>query len=277
VSNILADTLSVTTRRGIDVEVLTNGPADGTPVVFLHGFIGPLGGEPLVTALGEAGHRVYAPVWPGYSEAATGEDTLGDMLDFALHGADVIEALRLGPTLGHRLPHLVGHSMGGMIAAEMAALSPSAYASVTLISPLGLWLDDHPITDIYTLLPFEFAPLLFHDASVGTAMMTGGRVDFSDHGAMQRFLIDNSRRLGTAGKILFPIPNRQLSKRLYRIIEPALLIWGDDDRLLPTPYADAWGAHLPNALHVIVDNAGHMSPYEQTAQVASAIADFVAG
>jgi pimeloyl-ACP methyl ester carboxylesterase len=268
--------VTVTTRRGIDVEVKVAGPIDGAPIVFFHGFIGPLGGEPLVDALGDAGHLVYAPVWPGFSEAARGEEQLTDMLDFALHGADIVEALRLGHAHGHPLPHIVGHSMGGMIAAEMAALAPSTYASLVLIAPLGLWLDDHPITDIYTLLPFEFAPLLFHDGAIGTEMMTGGRIDFSDNQAIQRFLIDNSRRLGTAGKILFPIPNRRLSRRLYRITDPTLIIWGDDDRLLPAPYARAWEEQLPHARQVVIENAGHMAPYEQTAEVASAIADFLA-
>jgi pimeloyl-ACP methyl ester carboxylesterase len=269
--------VSVTTRRGIDVDVLVSGPDEGTPVVFLHGFIGPLGGEPLVGALGAAGHRVWAPVWPGYSDSATGEEQLTDMLDFALHGADIVEALGLGAARGRPVPNLIGHSMGGMIAAEMAALSPATYGSVVLIAPLGLWLDDHPIIDIYTLLPFEFPPLLFHDATVGGALMAGGRRrDFADNEAIKEFLIDNSRRLGTAGKILFPIPNRRLSKRLYRITNPALLIWGHDDRLLPPPYAEAWATHLPSARQVIIDNAGHMTPYEQTAEVSSAIADFLA-
>ena len=58
--------------------------------------------------------RCYAPIWPGYSEQP-GEEKLEDMLDFALHGADIVEALGL-----HK-PHLIGHSMGGMVAAEMAA------------------------------------------------------------------------------------------------------------------------------------------------------------
>jgi len=262
----------VTTRRGIAVEVAVTGPVDGMPVVFLHGVVGPLGGEPLSAALGEAGYRVHAPVWPGYSDTALGEEQIEDMLDFALHGADIVEALHLG-----RAPHLVGHSMGAMIVAEMAALAPGAYDRVVLIAPLGLWLDAHPITDIYTLLPFEFPQVLFHDPAAGTAMMTGGStVDFGDPQAIQRFLIGNSRRLGTAGKILFPIPNRRLSKRLYRITNPALIVWGDDDRLLPAPYATAWSSALPHATTVTVAEAGHMVPYEQPDDVAAALTSFFA-
>ena len=124
------------------------------------------------------------------------------MQDFALHGADIVEALGL-----HK-PHLIGHSMGGMVAAEMAAAAPGLYGRLVLIAPLGLWLEDHPITDIYSLLPFEFPPLLFHDAAAGTALMAGG-LDFNDTEAIKTFLIANNRRLGTAGKVLFPIPDRK--------------------------------------------------------------------
>lgn len=263
------DTIVVTTSRGVTTDVLVGGPADGQPIVFLHGFAGHLGGEPMLAELAERGFRVHAPLWPGYSEHA-GEDQIDDMLDFALHGADVIEALHL------RDVHLLGHSMGGMIAAEMAALSPHSYRSLTLIDPLGLWLDAHPIIDIYTLLPFEFPPLLFHDATAGTALMAGGGVDFADPAAIQRFLIGNSRRLGTAGKILFPIPNRRLSKRLYRVTTPTLLVWGDDDRLVTTPYVEAWAAAMPHARTTTIGAAGHMAPYEEPVAVADAFAASVA-
>lgn len=260
----------VTTRRGIDATVLTGGPEGGTPIVAFHGFTGPLGGEPALVRLADAGFRVHAPIWPGYSDTG-GEGAIDDMLDFALHGADVVEALGVAPGAAH----LVGHSMGAMIAAEMAALAPYGYGKLVLIDPLGLWLDDHPITDIYSLLPYEFPPLLFHDASVGTALLAGGGVDFSDTEAIQRFLIGNNRRLGTAGKILFPIPNRRLSKRLYRVTNEPLLVWGDDDRLLPPAYAEAWSQALPQATTATIAGAGHLAPYEQPDAVAEAIATFL--
>ncbi|MFT3853493.1 MAG: alpha/beta hydrolase [Ilumatobacteraceae bacterium] len=260
----------VTTRRGIDATVLTGGPEDGTPIVAFHGFTGPLGGEPALVCLADAGFRVHAPIWPGYSDTG-GEGAIDDMLDFALHGADVVEALGIAPGAAH----LVGHSMGAMIAAEMAALAPYGYGKLVLVDPLGLWLDDHPITDIYSLLPYEFPPLLFHDAAVGTALLAGGGGDFSDTEAIQRFLIGNNRRLGTAGKILFPIPNRRLSKRLYRVTNETLLVWGDDDRLLPPAYAEAWSQALPQAATATIAAAGHLAPYERPDAVADAIATFL--
>ena len=263
---------TVTTARGITCQVLRGGPADAPPVVAFHGAGGHLAGEPVLQQLAER-FAVYAPVWPGYGDEA-GEELIEDMLDFALHGADVIDALGLGPRNGGPRPHLLGHSMGGMIAAEMVAVAPMAYDRLALVAPSGLWLDDYPIVDIFSLLPFEFPHYLFHDPEAGAAMMTGG-MSFDDVDAIKTFLIGNSRRLGTAGKILFPIPNRRLSKRLYRLSNPALVVWGESDRLIPPVYAREWSQKLPNATLHYVENAGHMAPYEQPDEVAGAIAAFL--
>jgi pimeloyl-ACP methyl ester carboxylesterase len=75
-----------------------------------------------------------------------------------------------------------------------------------------------------------------------------------------------------AGKILFPIPERGLSTRLYRIKAKTLLIWGDSDRLIPPVYAQAWKKGIANAELVSIPEAGHMVTIEKTNQVMSALA-----
>jgi pimeloyl-ACP methyl ester carboxylesterase len=255
---------SITTARGITGDVLVFGDDGAPPVVAFHGVGGHLAGEPTLAALGER-FQVFAPVWPGFGPDG-GEELLEDMLDFALHGADVVAAL------GVERPHLYGHSFGGMIAAEMVALAPDAYGSVALVAPAGVWIDEHPIPDIYAMLPYEFPGVLFHDPVANAALLTGG-VDFEDQEALKRFLIANSRRLGTAGKVLFPIPNRRLSKRLYRVTNPVTLVWGESDALIPPLYAERWQQLVPQATVVTVPAAGHMAPYEQPAAVAAAVTE----
>jgi pimeloyl-ACP methyl ester carboxylesterase len=259
---------TVTTGRGITCRVETAGDAGAPPLVYLHSAGGHLGDEPMLQRLAEH-YSVYAPVWPGYG-TETGEELLEDMLDFALHGSDVVSALGLGPAA----PHLVGHSMGGMIAAEMAAIAPSSYGRVALIAPIGLWLDEHPIVDIFSLLPFEFPEYLFEDTARGAALLTGG-FDFDDPAAIKEFLIRNSRRLGTAGKILFPIPDRRTAKRLYRVANPTLLVWGDADRLVPPVYARAWEDLLPDARVAYIDGGRHMVPYERAEEVSALVSEFL--
>src|ERR1700760_3673221 len=104
----------------------------GTPLVFLHGAGGLQANDPFLARLVSKYH-VYAPLLPGYGDSEEcGE--IRDMLDFTLHSWDVVDAL------GLKDPILVGHSMGGMIAAEMAAIAPHDVSRLGLIAPAGLWL-----------------------------------------------------------------------------------------------------------------------------------------
>ncbi len=130
--------------------------------------------------------------------------------------------------------------------------------------------------DIFSMLPFELAQVLFADPVVGEAILTAG-LDFSDDEALTNFLVLNARRLGTAGKILFPIPNRRLSKRLYRITNPTLLLWGEHDHLVPPVYAERFQELLVSTSAYIetVGGAGHMLPYEQPELAARAIVTFL--
>jgi pimeloyl-ACP methyl ester carboxylesterase len=255
------DWTTVATAKGTSVRVLQGG--SGPDLLFFHGAGGLEGNQDELLGRLAGSYRVHAPEWPGYGES-TGEELIEDMLDFTLHGWDVADALGLDR------PHVIGHSMGGMIAAEMASIEPSRPQSLSLVSPAGMWLDEHPIPDIFATLPHELPALLFHDPSAGAAALTGG-VDFSDMDALVAFFIDNAKKLGTAGKILFPIPNRRLSKRIYRLVAPTVLVWGESDALIPPVYARRWQELVPHASLVTVGEAGHMSPLERPDEVASAI------
>lgn len=252
--------------RGVKIQVHEGG--QGAPLVFLHGAGGLLpSGNAFLDGLVEH-FKVYVPMLPGYDESE-GEDALRDMLDFTLHAFDVLDALKL------RRPLLVGHSLGGMIAAEMAAVSPHEVEQLVLAAPAGLWLADHEIPDLFATMPFDLPRMLFHDAEVGTKLLTAG-ADFSDLNALGAFLVENARRLGLAGKVLFPIPERGLQRRLYRVRAKTLLLWGESDALIPPVYADEFRRLIPHAhLHTIAA-AGHMLMYEQPHAFVDAIRKFAA-
>lgn len=267
--------------RGGRSKIRVYEAGSGEPLVFLHGASGLLPNDPFLEALARR-FRVSAPLLPGY-EDSEGADNLRTMLDFTLWGFDAVEAL------GLERPLLVGHSLGGMIAAEMAAVCPRDVRRLALIAPLGLWLEDCPLPDPFALLPFELPPLLFHDPAFGAKLMTGGflmeggaadpALDFAalvrrfeDPEFLQRFLLDQARRLGTAGKIAFPIPERGLAERLYRVRAKTVLIWGESDRMVPPVYAEAFRRLVPHAGLVRIPEAGHMAPYEKPEAVLEAIA-----
>jgi pimeloyl-ACP methyl ester carboxylesterase len=231
----------------------------GTPLVFLHGAGGLVAEDPFLNALAKKYH-VYAPLLPGYGDSEECAE-LRDMLDFTLHSWDVVEGL------GLKDPVLVGHSMGGMIAAEMAAVAPHDVSRLGLIAPAGLWLDRFPIPDFFSMLPFQLAAVLFYDEKMGAQMMAGGGANFADPEWLKNFLVRNARQLGTAGKILFPIPERGLAGRLYRIKAKTVIVWGEGDKLIPVTYAEQFQQGIAGAELVTIREAAHMVPIEQTAQV----------
>ena len=252
--------LKTVQTRHVPVRYFEGG--QGPDLVYLHGAGGVTAEDPFLTALA-ATHHVYAPLIPGYGDSEECPE-IRDMLDFTLHSWDVVEAL------GLKDPILVGHSMGGMIAAEMAALAPNDVSRLGLIAPAGLWDDAHPIPDLFALMPYEMPQMLFHDAAAGAAMLTAGR-NVEDPNFLQTYLVTNARQLGMAGRILFPIPERGLKQRLYRIKARTVIAWGDSDRLIPPVYAHGFKKGIAGAELVSIPEAGHMVMLEKTAAVVEAL------
>ncbi len=248
------------------VEVLEAGM--GAPLLFLHGAGGIPAWEGVLPILARAYH-VYAPLLPGFGKS-TGLECLDDHWDLFLHGFDVLD------TLGLERPYVVGESMGGWLAAEMAALRPKEIGRLALAAPIGLWRDEAPVVDLFGHMAHELVPYLFHDPQVPAAQrmlaLTGLISDKDDRTPEQvELLIDLSRGFRTVAKFLFPIPEHGLEKRLHRITAPTLIVWGAGDRFVVPSYAQLFVEQIPGAqLHIIPD-AGHLIGLEQPAPYAQAV------
>ena len=277
-SSALPGSFSVTTGRGIASEVRVFG-TDGPAVVFLHGTTGLFDDEPMLSALGTGSRfRVFAPALPGYGPESddSGETQLDDMLDVALHGWDLVDAIKGEVGLAGPV-HLVGQDVGAMIAAEMAVVARHDVARLALVSPLGMWEASAPIPDIFAMLPFEFPAALFSDVALGTQLLTKG-LDFEDPKAIEAFQVRNSRRLGFMGKLLFPVPNRRLSTRAYRVSAPTHVVWGANDKLTPVdPYHFAWRLAIASSTSAVIHDAGHSVHLVQGELCARIIGDFLGG
>jgi pimeloyl-ACP methyl ester carboxylesterase len=101
-------------------------------------------------------------------------------------------------------------------------------------------------------------------------MLTAG-MTLDDPKFLQNYLVSNARQLGMAGRILFPVPERGLSQRLYRIKAKTMLIWGDSDKLVVPAYAHAFKKGIAGSELVAIPEAGHMVTLEKPDQVVSAI------
>ena len=117
--------------------------------------------------------------------------------------------------------------------------------------------------------------MLFHDPNSPAAqMMTAIPTDFK---ALETMYVERVKRFATASKFLWPIPDRGLKKRAYRIQAPTLLLWGDDDKLIPPVYAKEFTSRIKNCKLELIKDAGHMVMYEQQEALVGAIRKFIKG
>jgi pimeloyl-ACP methyl ester carboxylesterase len=231
---------------------------DGLPLVWFHGLYGVERDSPLVDALARR-HSVYAPLAPGFAELEELAD-IRDIHDLALHYDDALDALGLREAI------LAGHSFGAMIAAEVAAHVPQRVSRLVLLSPLGLWNDAHPVADLFGIPPAEMPTLLYADPALVPGSTAKPDVET---------LIALARGMSTVARFLWPIPDRGLSRRLYRVRAPTLVVHGGQDRWVPASYADDFVALLPNATRRLVSSAGHMLIEEALDETIAMIEQFV--
>jgi pimeloyl-ACP methyl ester carboxylesterase len=251
------------------IEVLEAG--DGPPLLFLHGAGGVPAWTGVLPLLSERFH-VVAPLLPGYGQS-TGLEFLDDHLDLILHQFDVLAALGLDR------PYVVGESMGGWIAAEMAALRPREIGRLALAAPIGLWRDSHPVADMFGMMTHEMVPLLFHDVQcpaaqemLGLSALISDKDDRSE--AQVETLIAMARGMRTAAKFLFPIPDAGLEKRLWRITAPTLIVWGAEDRFVSPIYGQLFRSAIRGSTLQTIPATGHLIGLETPRPYARALIDF---
>ena len=152
--------VTVPVRDGkFQVQVVEGGTGDS--LIFLHGEDGLTEWTPFLDRLAQHFH-VYAPAHPGQG-GTQGLQHLDDLWDLVLFYEELMQAL------GLERAHAIGHSYGGMLAAELAAHRPDKVSRLVLINSLGLWLNDAPIADFFILTAEELAKTLWFDSECDAA------------------------------------------------------------------------------------------------------------
>jgi len=237
----------------------------GEPLVYLHGAGG--GGDwlPFMESLSQ-NFEVIAFNHPGFGES---DDPawLRGIDDLAYFYLELIE------DLGVDKAHIVGSSIGGWIALEMAIRSTERIATLSLSAPAGIHVRGLPKADIFILPPDQFAYSLFHDKAMADVLV--GRLQAQNE-AEQAVAYKNRT---TSAKVSWQpyLYNPRLRNWLQRVRVPTSLIWGREDCVIPLGYATAFQELLPNASLTVIEECGHLPHLEKEGAFVGALVDFIDG
>jgi abhydrolase domain-containing protein 6 len=222
---------------------------EGEPIGYLAGLGGLVEWTPFLEELSRR-RRVIVPSLPGFPGAPASHRKLDGIADWVTATLDLLEACGLEGR------DLVGHSIGGMLAAEVAAFSRTHVKRLVLIAPLGLFDEREPVADVWARKPEEVAPLFSTKPEAFAAARLSLPNGASAPDAIE-FQIVQTRAQEAAARLLWPIPDLGLSKRIHRIQAPTTVIWGAEDRVVPPSYAKRFAKEVKR-----VTDAGHALDFD---------------
>jgi pimeloyl-ACP methyl ester carboxylesterase len=243
----------------VDVTLVEHGR--GRPFLLLHGGGGPLTVSGWAESFADAvDARVLAPTHPGFA-ATSRPERLGSVRALARVYVALIDALDLVDVT------VVGNSLGGWIAAEMALLGSPRISRCVIVDGVGLDVDGHPVVDFFALTPREVAAHSYHDPNrygidpaalpePARAAMAGNRAALAAY--------------TTTG-----MSDPSLERRLTQARVPTLVVWGDADRIADQDYGRAFAAAIPGARFALLTDTGHLPQIESPEKLTAVVRDFV--
>jgi pimeloyl-ACP methyl ester carboxylesterase len=246
---------------GVEIELFEEG--DGAPLLFLHSAQGFVPEHPYVRLL-SARRRLIAPSHPGF-----GKSGLSDWIDAVDDIAYVY--LELLDRLNIRQLDVIGCSIGGWIAAELATKSPERVRRLALVGPVGVKtgpVDRLDIPDIFAIPQSDMERLLFHDPE---------RMRVDPSRLTDEQLATSVRNRETLALLVWEpyMHNPKLRHRLHRVIAPTLFLRGESDGLVSADYLAAYARLLPNARIDTIAAAGHALHVEQPEAFAAKVLAFL--
>lgn len=246
-----------------DVTVKLYRAGRGPKVLFLHGAGGIPQWLPFFDALAQH-YELLVPEHPGFG----GSDDpawIRSVADLALFYLDLVEEAELDNL------HLIGNSLGGWLAAEILIRDRARFRSLVQLAPAGIRIKGVPPGDNFIWGPEEAVRNLYHDQTFADRILaqTPGEAQM-DVLLRNRFTV---AKFGWQPRWFNP----DLEKWLHRIKLPALVIWGDDDKIMPPANAALWQARLPDARLMMVERCGHLPHVEHAEVVAGRVREFLGG
>ncbi len=236
----------------------------GPKLGYLAGFGGLPRWMPFLDELAKS-RTVIVPSVPGFPGGDRGHSILDSHLDWMLVMRQLLEKADLEGA------DIAGSSVGASLAADVAALWPASVRKLALIAPFGLFDEKDPPTDPWAQRADQVAGLMCADPEIYKGMKA------APEGANSiEWPIEQVRASEAAARIFWPLGNTRIEKRLSLIKAPTLLLWGEQDRIMPRSYADkfAKGIAGPTTIKTIA-GAGHLAELDKPAETARAILDFL--
>jgi pimeloyl-ACP methyl ester carboxylesterase len=258
-TEISTRTSTITISNGTAVEVSSTERGQGRPFLILHGGAGPQSVTEFADLLaGSAPARVITPTHPGFGGTAR-PDGLASVGALAELYVRLLDALDLTEVT------VVGNSVGGWIAAEMALLDSSRLNSVILVDAVGIEVADHPMVDFFALTMDEVAQLSYHQPA-------RFRIDVTAlPPAAQAMMAGNRAALAVYGGSM---TDATLAGRLAGISVPTLVLWGESDQIVDPEYGRAFATAIPGARYQLLAATGHVPQLETPDELRDAIWDF---
>jgi len=231
----------VHTVNGVKTVVFAAGR--GEPLVFFHG-AGIWHGVKFALPWTEK-FRVIVPLHPGFDEADD-DPAMTQLHDYVMHYVELFE------TLGLDKVRLVGFSLGGLLAANFAVQQAQRVDRLVLVGPAGLRGKERPKGDLFSIPPEQIPPLLVSNFEVIKPYLPENPKDLD-------FMGSRYREGGTLARLWWEHPyDTKLPRYLHRLTMPTLLVWGEEDRLIPVQQAEIWRRFLPKADIRTFTGAGHL-------------------
>lgn len=254
----------LSTRNGA-VQVLRAGTGD--PVVYLHSAMGEGAGMLFLEDLAEE-RAVVAPVFPGFGESE-GIECIEDMEDAVFHLLDVLDRLGLSS------PAVVGLSLGGWMAAELAVRYPDRVSRLVLVNPAGLYIPGAEIKELFGRPLRELAEDMFADQSHPMAQMMS-QLDIMAASEVEipfEVLRPLLQSMAATAKLAWDpyLHDPKLARRLYRVTSPTLIVRGAQDTLVPGAHAEAYARDISRARLVEIDGAAHLLPLEKPEELVEVV------
>jgi pimeloyl-ACP methyl ester carboxylesterase len=235
----------------------------GPKLGFLAGFGGLPRWMPFLDELAQS-RTVIVPSMPGFPGGDRGHIVLDSHLDWLLAVREILDQAGLAGA------DLAGSSVGASLAADVAALWPASVRKLALIAPFGLFVENNPPTDPWAQRGDAVPGLMCADPEIWKAMKA------VPEGANSiEWPIEQVRANEAAARIFWPLGNTRIEKRLRLIEAPTLLLWGEQDQVIPRAYAEVFTTRIAGpATTKIIAGAGHLAELDKPAEVARQILAF---